>query len=237
LLRLTPELLLAAYARGRFPMAGDRDDPNIHWIEPLRRGVLPLDAFHVPRSLRKLLRKRPFELKIDTAFATVIGACAEPTPDRPRTWLNDTLIDLYIMLHRRGHAHSVEAWRDGRLVGGLYGLKLGAAFFGESMFSRERDASKVALVELVARLRAGGFRLLDTQFVTDHLTRFGTVEITRGEYRRWLAAALSAQAVFPTEPQPFYLGLLGPEAGGGGVPGAGGAGSGSGSAQPTTQTS
>jgi leucyl/phenylalanyl-tRNA---protein transferase len=239
LLRLTPELLLAAYARGRFPMAGDRDDPNIHWIEPLRRGVLPLESFHVPRSLRKLLRKRPFELKVDAAFAAVINACAESTPDRPRTWLNDALIDLYTLLHRRGHAHSVETWRDGRLVGGLYGLKLGGAFFGESMFSRDRDASKVALVELVGRLRAGGFRLLDTQFVTEHLTRFGTVEITRGEYRRRLAAALSVHAIFPTQPQPFYLGLLpGPEGDGGGVPpGDGGAGSGSGSAQPTTQTS
>ena len=231
MLRLTPELLLAAYARGRFPMAGDRDDPNIHWIEPLRRGVLPLDGFHVPRSLRKLVRKGTFELRVDADFAAVINACAEPTPERPRTWLNDTLIDLYTALHRRGHAHSVETWRDGRLVGGLYGLKLGAAFFGESMFSRERDASKVALVELVARLRAGGFRLLDTQFVTEHLTRFGAVEITRGEYRKRLAAALAAEATFPTGPQPFSLGLLGLEGGTEGAP------SGSGSAQPTTQTS
>jgi leucyl/phenylalanyl-tRNA--protein transferase len=234
LLRLTPELLLAAYARGRFPMAGDRDDPNIHWIEPLRRGVLPLESFHVPRSLRKLIRRGAFELRVDADFAAVINACAEPTPDRPRTWLNDALIDLYTVLHRRGHAHSVETWRDGRLVGGLYGLKLGAAFFGESMFSRERDASKVALVELVARLRAAGFRLLDTQFVTEHLTRFGAVEITRGEYRRRLAAVLAAEAVFPTSPQPFCLGLLGLEGGG---DAGGGAPSGSGSAQPTTQTS
>ena len=233
MLRLTPELLLAAYARGRFPMAGDRDDPNVHWIEPLRRGVLPLDGFHVPRSLRKLVRKGTFELRVDADFAAVINACAEPTSERPRTWLNDALIDLYTELHRRGHAHSVETWREGRLVGGLYGLKLGAAFFGESMFSRERDASKVALVELVARLRAGGFRLLDTQFVTEHLTRFGAVEITRGEYRRRLAAALAAEATFPTDPQPFCLGL--PGLGGGTAPG--GAGSGSGSAQPTTQTS
>ena len=196
MLRLTPELLLAAYARGRFPMAGDRDDPNIHWIEPLRRGVLPLESFHVPRSLRKLVRKRPFELKIDTAFGAVINACAEPTPDRPRTWLNDALIDLYVVLHRRGHAHSVETWRDGRLVGGLYGLKLGGAFFGESMFSRERDASKVALVELVARLRAGGFRLLDTQFVTDHLRSFGALEVPRLQYHKMLEAALIGEADF-----------------------------------------
>jgi leucyl/phenylalanyl-tRNA--protein transferase len=194
LLRLTPELLLTAYARGRFPMASDRKEPDIHWIEPLRRGVIPLDGFHVPRSLRKVIRQKPFELRIDTAFADVIDACAEPTPERPRTWLNDELLALYKAVHRGGYAHSVECWQDGRLVGGLYGIRLGAAFFGESMFSRVRDASKVALVELVARLRAGGFLLLDTQFVTDHLVRFGAVEIPRGEYKRRLAAALVKEA-------------------------------------------
>jgi leucyl/phenylalanyl-tRNA---protein transferase len=233
--RLTPEILLAAYARGRFPMAGDRDDPSIHWIEPLRRGVIPLDGFHVPRSLAKTVRRGRFELRVDAAFARVIEACAEPTPDRPRTWLNDGLIGLYTTLHRQGHAHSVEAWRGGRLAGGLYGLKLGGAFFGESMFSRERDASKAALVELVARLRAGGFRLLDTQFVTDHLLRFGAVEITRAEYRRRLAAALqAADAAFPLSPQPFWPGLLGGGEDAGGSPSGATA---TGSAQPTTQTS
>jgi leucyl/phenylalanyl-tRNA--protein transferase len=201
LLRLTPELLLTAYARGRFPMAGDRDDPEIHWIEPLRRGVIPLDGFHVPRSLKKLIRQQPFELRIDTAFAEVIDACAEPTPERPRTWLNDELLAIYKAVHHLGHAHSVECWQDGRLAGGLYGIRLGAAFFGESMFSRVRDASKVALIELVARLNAGGFLLLDTQFVTDHLVRFGAVEIPRGEYKRRLAVALARDAQWLPAPQ------------------------------------
>jgi leucyl/phenylalanyl-tRNA---protein transferase len=208
LLRLTPELLLTAYARGRFPMAGDRDDAEIHWIEPLRRGVIPLDGFHVPRSLKKLIRQQPFELRIDTAFAEVIDACAEPTPERPRTWLNDELLALYKAVHHLGHAHSVECWQDGRLVGGLYGIRLGAAFFGESMFSRVRDASKVALIELVARLNAGGFLLLDTQFVTDHLVRFGAVEIPRGEYKRRLAAALVKEAQWIPGPELFGFDLL-----------------------------
>jgi leucyl/phenylalanyl-tRNA---protein transferase len=208
LLRLTPELLLTAYARGRFPMAGDRDDPEIHWIEPVRRGVIPLDGFHVPRSLKKLLRQQPFELRIDTAFAEVIDACAEPTPERPRTWLNDELLAIYKAVHHLGHAHSVECWQDGRLAGGLYGIRLGAAFFGESMFSRVRDASKVALIELVARLNTGGFLLLDTQFVTDHLVRFGAVEIPRGEYKRRLAAALVREANWTSEPQLLRLDLL-----------------------------
>jgi leucyl/phenylalanyl-tRNA---protein transferase len=231
---LTPEILLAAYARGRFPMASDRDDPSVHWIEPLRRGVIPLDGFHVPRSLRKVVRQGRFELRVDAAFAEVIEACAEPTPDRPRTWLNDGLIGLYVALHRRGRAHSVEAWRGGRLAGGLYGIELGGGFFGESMFSRERDASKVALVELVARLRAGGFRLLDTQFITEHLARFGAVEITRAEYRRRLARALQQRdASFPLSPQPFWPGLLG----GGGEGEDGPSGPAIGSAQPTTHTS
>ena len=235
MLRLTPELLLAAYALGRFPMAGDRDDPHVHWIEPLRRGIIPLDGFHVPRSLRKVVRQGRFEVRVDTDFAGVIRACADATDERPRTWLNDGLIGLYTTLHRMRHAHSVETWRDGRLVGGLYGVRLGAAFFGESMFSRERDASKVALVELVARLRAARFRLLDTQFVTDHLTRFGAIEIGQGEYRRRLRAALRAEAAFPLDPQPFSAGLVGAEA----APSAGGA-AGSSSmapAQSTTQTS
>ncbi len=208
MLRLTPELLLTAYARGRFPMASDRDEPEIHWIEPLRRGVIPLDGFHIPRSLRKVIRQQVFELRIDTAFAEVIDACAEPTPERPRTWLNDELLALYKAVHRRGHAHSVETWQDGRLVGGLYGIRLGAAFFGESMFSRVRDASKVALVELVARLRAGGFLLLDTQFVTEHLTRFGAVEIPRGEYKQRLAVALMQEARWLPGPELFGQALL-----------------------------
>ncbi len=196
MLALTPDLLLCAYASGLFPMANDRHDPTIHWIEPKRRGVLPLDRFHQPRSLRRVVRKARFETRIDSAFGQVIEACAEPRPERPRTWLNDDLIELYCALHRLGYAHSVESWAGGRLVGGLYGVSLGAAFFGESMFSRERDASKVALVALVERLRLGGYRLLDTQFVTDHLRQFGAIEISRESYQQQLRCALERPAVF-----------------------------------------
>jgi leucyl/phenylalanyl-tRNA--protein transferase len=193
---LTPDLLLSAYASGLFPMANDRHDPTVHWIEPRRRGVLPLDRFHVPRSLRRTLRSQRFEICFDRDFEQVIRACAEPRPERPRTWLNDELIDLYCVLHQLGHAHSVETWADGRLAGGLYGVSLGTAFFGESMFTRERDASKVALVALVERLRRAGYGLLDTQFVTDHLRRFGAVEITRDRYRQLLRRALQRRASF-----------------------------------------
>jgi leucyl/phenylalanyl-tRNA---protein transferase len=193
---LTSELLLCAYASGLFPMANDRHDPTIHWIEPRRRGVLPLDGFHVPKSLRKLIRRNRYEIRIDRDFRQVITACAASRPERPRTWLNDELIDLYCELHRLGYTHSVESWLDGRLVGGLYGVSLGAAFFGESMFSQERDASKVALVSLVERLRAGGYRLLDTQFITDHLRQFGATELSRAAYRARLREALEAPAAF-----------------------------------------
>ncbi|HET6520735.1 MAG TPA: leucyl/phenylalanyl-tRNA--protein transferase [Geminicoccaceae bacterium] len=196
MLPLTPDLVLCAYALGLFPMANDRHDPTVHWIEPRRRGVIPLERFHVPRSLRKAIRRGRFEVRSDTAFEAVITACAAARPGRPRTWLNDELIEIYVELHRRGSAHSVECWRGGALVGGLYGVSMGAAFFGESMFSRERDASKVALVSLVERLRAGGFRLLDTQFVTDHLRRFGAVELSREAYRNLLREALALQARF-----------------------------------------
>jgi leucyl/phenylalanyl-tRNA--protein transferase len=177
-------------------MANDRHDPTIHWIDPKRRGVLPLHRFHQPRSLRRTIRRGRFEVRVDRAFAQVIEACAEVRPERPRTWLNDELIALYCALHRRGYAHSVEAWDDGRLVGGVYGVSLGAAFFGESMFTRARDASKVALAALVERLGAGGYRLLDTQFVTDHLRRFGAIEIARERYRRELERALARPAIF-----------------------------------------
>jgi leucyl/phenylalanyl-tRNA--protein transferase len=193
---LTSELLLCAYASGLFPMANDRHDPTIHWIEPRRRGVLPLDEFHVPKSLRKLIRRNRFEIRTDRDFRQVITACAASRPERPRTWLNDELIELYCELHELGYTHSVESWLDGRLVGGVYGVSLGAAFFGESMFSHERDASKVALVSLVERLRAGGYRLLDTQFVTDHLRQFGATELSRAAYRARLREALEVPAVF-----------------------------------------
>ena len=193
---LRPDTLLCAYSVGIFPMANDRHDREIFWVEPRRRGILPLEAFHVPKSLRKVIRRGVYEVTVDRDFAGVIRACAEPTPARPRTWLNDELIEAYCDLHAAGHAHSVESWREGELVGGLYGVSMGAAFFGESMFSRGRDASKVALVRLVERLKAGGFLLLDSQFMTEHLRRFGGIEIDRGLYRRLLRQALLANARF-----------------------------------------
>jgi len=180
--QITPDILLRAYASGLFPMARARHDPKVYWVDPDQRGVLPLDAFHVSRSLRKTLRRQVFEVRVDTAFADVVGGCADAVPNRPETWINEEIETLFLDLHARGLAHSVEVWRDGQLVGGLYGLALAAAFFGESMFSRATDASKVALCHLVARLRAGGFRLLDTQFITDHLAQFGAREIPRGLY-------------------------------------------------------
>jgi leucyl/phenylalanyl-tRNA--protein transferase len=198
LLRLTPDILIRAYAAGIFPMADAADDPELFWVDPRRRGILPLDALHVSRRLRRVIRRQIFEIRCDSAFEDVIRACAEPSHKRPNTWINDEIVRLYAGLFTRGVAHSVECWRDGELVGGLYGVSLGAAFFGESMFSRESEASKVALVHLVARLRFGGFRLLDTQFLTPHLARFGGIEITRRHYHRLLADALSYRAVFPS---------------------------------------
>jgi leucyl/phenylalanyl-tRNA--protein transferase len=177
-------------------MANDRHDSEIFWVEPRRRGILPLDDFHVPRSLKRTMRRGTFDVTFDGAFQQVIRACAEPAPGRQRTWLNDELIEAYCMLAAAGHAHSVEAWQDGELVGGLYGVAMGAAFFGESMFSRRRDASKVALVNLVERLRLRQFKLLDSQFMTEHLRQFGGVEIDRDAYRRLLRQALLANASF-----------------------------------------
>jgi leucyl/phenylalanyl-tRNA--protein transferase len=188
-----PRELLACYARGVFPMADAREDVQVFLIDPERRGVLPLDAFHVSRRLARTVRQDPFEVRTDTAFAEVVARCAEAAPDRRQTWINLPIERLYGELHTLGHAHSVECWREGRLVGGLYGVALKGAFFGESMFSRETDASKVALVHLVARLIAGGFVLLDTQFLTEHLARFGAQEITRREYHRRLARALKVE--------------------------------------------
>jgi leucyl/phenylalanyl-tRNA--protein transferase len=196
-LRLTPDILLAAYAAGIFPMGESADDPELFWVDPKRRGILPLDAFHVPKRLRRVLRHGGFEIRCDSAFEAVIRGCAEATEKRPNTWINDEILRLYAGLFARGAAHSVETWLDGTLVGGLYGVSIGAAFFGESMFSRVTDASKVALVNLAARLRLGGYRLLDTQFLTPHLAQFGGVEITRGRYHRLLGDALSCRASFP----------------------------------------
>ncbi|MCC7168297.1 MAG: leucyl/phenylalanyl-tRNA--protein transferase [Rhodospirillales bacterium] len=193
---VTPRKLLAAYASGIFPMAESRWNPHFRWVDPARRGILPLDAFHVSKSLQKKMRQEVFTLRRDSAFELVIAACAEPTRDRPDTWINESIRQLFIDLHHMGHAHSVESWKGGELVGGLYGLALGGAFFGESMFSRQTDASKVALVHLVDHLRAKGFQLLDTQFLTAHLARFGALEIEREEYRRRLAAALLVRASF-----------------------------------------
>jgi leucyl/phenylalanyl-tRNA--protein transferase len=197
LVRLTPDILLAAYAGGVFPMAESADDPELFWVDPHRRGILPLDGFHVPHRLRRIVRQGSFEIRVDTAFEDVLRGCAEATEKRPNTWINEEIVRLYAALFARAAAHSVESWNDGILVGGLYGVSLGAAFFGESMFSRVTDASKVALVHLVARLRLGGYQLLDTQFLTPHLARFGGIEISRARYHRLLADALAYRASFP----------------------------------------
>ena len=202
MLRLNPELLLRAYAAGIFPMAQSRDDPELYWIDPEWRGVISLDAFHVPRRLRRTVRQGRFEVTANAAFAEVIEACAESTRGRPDSWINDEIAGAYRELARLGHAHSVECWSAGKLAGGLYGVSLGGAFFGESMFSRERDASKVALVHLVARLRRGGFALLDTQFITRHLEQFGAIEIPRDDYRQLLSAAIEVKARFEAEVDP-----------------------------------
>ena len=191
---LTPELVLAAYARGLFPMAEKRDDPHLYWVSPEKRGVLPLDAFHVPHRLARTVRSAKFTVTADRAFVDVMKGCAAPKPGREETWINSEILRLYTALAASGHAHSVECWQDGQLVGGLYGVKLGAAFFGESMFSRARDASKVALVKLVEVLRRGGFALLDTQFITAHLAGFGAVEVPRDRYLTLLECALSREA-------------------------------------------
>jgi len=194
--RLDPDLLLRAYAGGIFPMAESADDPELFWVEPEKRGVLPLDGFHLARRLARTVRAERFAVTCDTDFDAVIDGCAAPAPGREGTWINAEIRRLYGELFRRGHVHTVEVRRDGTLVGGLYGVRIGGAFFGESMFSRETDASKVALVHLVARLRIGGFVLLDAQFITAHLARFGAIEIPRRAYRARLAAALPVAADF-----------------------------------------
>lgn len=187
---ITPDILLRAYSIGLFPMAESSDDPEIFWVEPEMRGILPLDGFHISKSLTKTVRKRPFDIRFDTAFERVITYCAEPAEDRPSTWINTTIRKLYTELHRMGHAHSVEAWEDEELVGGLYGVSLGSAFFGESMFSRRTNASKICLVHLVERLKAKGFTLLDTQFTTEHLKTFGAIDIPKDEYLKLLKKAV-----------------------------------------------
>ena len=196
LLEITPQVLLKAYAVGIFPMAESAEDPGLYWIEPEMRGIMPLDRFHLPKRLRRTVAQGVYEVRIDHDFDAVIAGCAEPTAGRSKTWINERIRRLYGELFELGHCHTVETWREGRLVGGLYGIALGAAFFGESMFSRERDASKVALVHLVARLRAGGFRLLDTQFTTRHLKQFGAIDVDRRHYHRLLEEATAEAADF-----------------------------------------
>jgi leucyl/phenylalanyl-tRNA---protein transferase len=195
-------MLLRAYALGIFPMAERRDDDEVYWVDPERRGILPLDRFHLPRRLARTVRQGRFDVRCDSSFDAVVEACAEPDFGRSETWINGPIRRLSSQLFALGYGHSVECWRKDELVGGLYGIALGGAFFGESMFSRERDASKVALAHLVLRLRLGGFRLLDTQFITQHLAQFGAVELARVEYRKLLAGALSAKPQFYGEVVP-----------------------------------
>ncbi len=195
-LDLTPDMLLRAYTIGVFPMAEDHDDPDLFWIDPRMRGILPLDGFHIPKSLRKTIRKNTFHITIDHAFEEVMEGCAESSEKRPRTWINDKIHTLYTSLFHMDHAHSIEVWQQGNLVGGLYGVSLGSAFFGESMFSRTSDASKVALVHLMARLTYAGYTLLDTQFVTKHLEKFGALEIPRAKYRTLLSDAMAGSVNF-----------------------------------------
>jgi leucyl/phenylalanyl-tRNA---protein transferase len=193
---ITPEVLLKAYACGIFPMAESAEDPSLYWIEPDLRGIIPLDRFHVTSRLARTVRSDQFTVTINRDFDGVIDGCAQPQEGRPRTWINERIRTLYSKLHERRHCHSVEVFLGDDLVGGLYGVALGRAFFGESMFHRVRDASKVALVHLVARLRAGGFVLLDTQFVTDHLKSFGAIEVPRRQYHKLLESALTGEGDF-----------------------------------------
>ena len=199
---ITPEILLKAYAAGIFPMAEDADDPSLFWVEPQERGVIPLDGFHISKRLARTVRSDVYTVRVDQDFDAVIAGCAEPGFDRARTWINARIRRLYGELFDLGQCHTVEVYDgDGALVGGLYGVRLGAAFFGESMFHRARDASKVALVHLAARLHAGGFRLLDTQFVTDHLAQFGAVEVPRRVYKGLLRKAIETPADWHVWPQ------------------------------------
>jgi leucyl/phenylalanyl-tRNA--protein transferase len=195
---LTPEILLSAYAQGLFPMAERRDDPTLFWVSPEKRGVIPLDGFHIPKRLARTIRSGHYRVTSDQAFVKVMHACAEPAPGREQSWINDEILRLYMALHAGGHAHSIECWVGDELAGGLYGVSLGAAFFGESMFSANRDASKVALVDLVGMLRRGGYLLLDTQFLTPHLAQFGAYEIPREDYLARLHVAIAHDAIWPS---------------------------------------
>lgn len=198
-LELTPELVLRAYGAGVFPMADNAEAEDVYWVDPRKRGILPLQGFHLSRSLKKRILRHDYRVRIDTAFETVIDACA----DRPETWINPIIRDLFLQLNRMGYAHSIEVWKDDGLIGGLYGLRLGAAFFGESMFSRERDGSKIALAWLVARLRHGGFTLLDTQFTTPHLEAMGARAVPRAHYHELLDRALTRRGDFHALPSNY----------------------------------
>ncbi len=204
-MELTTELMLRAYRHGLFPMAETRRGERLYWLDPERRGVLPLDRFHLPRRLARTVLSDVFSVTVDQDFDATIAGCASAAPGREDTWINPQIERLFGELHRGGHAHSVESRQDGQLVGGLYGVAIGGVFFGESMFSLARDASKTALVHLVARLRLGGFQLLDTQFVTAHLAQFGAEEVPREAYKARLAAALEAPARFLVMPDPALL--------------------------------
>ena len=202
---VTPDLMLRAYRIGMFPMADSRTSTKLYWLDPEQRGHLPLDAFHLPRRLLRTVQSGPYTVTVDQDFPAVIAGCAAPAPGRENTWINLTIERLFTELHRLGHAHSVETRQDGELVGGLYGVAVGGVFFGESMFSRARDSSKVALVHLVGRLRLGGFRLLDTQWTTPHLAQFGAVEVPRLAYKRMIEDAVDHDAVFEASPDPAVL--------------------------------
>lgn len=193
---ITPQILLRAYAAGIFPMAENAEDNALYWIEPDERGIIPLDGLVISSSLRKSVRHHRFDIRIDTDFEGVIGSCAEKRPDRKSTWINARIKALYAQLFRMGCCHTVESWLDGELVGGLYGVRIGGVFFGESMFSRETDASKVALVHLVARLNFGGFKLLDAQFVNPHLERLGAISVPKAEYHKLMEPLLAIDADF-----------------------------------------
>lgn len=201
-IEVTPELMLRAYRVGLFPMAETRRGQRLYWLDPEQRGILPLDAFHLPRRLLRTVLSGPYTVTSNEAFGPVIAGCAAAAPGREDTWINPDIERLFQELHRQGHAHSVECWHGDELVGGLYGVSLGSVFFGESMFSRARDASKVALVHLVARMRLGGYTLLDTQFVTSHLAQFGAVEVPRDAYKAMLAGAVQGTACWPAAPPP-----------------------------------
>lgn len=201
---LTAEILLQAYAAGVFPMAQSRDDPELFWMDPALRGVFELENFHISRSLARKIRKNAFEIKVNTSFMQVVAGCA----DRTETWINAPLLDLYADLHHKGHAHCLEVWQNNLLVGGVFGLTIGGAFFGESMFSRQKDASKIALAYLMDRLRIGGFRLFDTQFITPHLASLGAVEIPRSVYHSRLEQAIKQSADFLRQsetPSPYSV--------------------------------